>query len=271
MISGYRNTKDPRQEKKIGEIFEELDEDLIPLFDEVRPLLDAVVKGHLQGNYNIGRAFIVHRKRIEKERQEQGKTLYGLNIFVQLGVALDIPDKSLRECHQVATSFSPEEFQALIIENDLTWGHAKFLAPVTNPTRRTKLIKQIVKERMSIVDMVSIIRGEQPKKPRGPGRAPAKPRNLKQALIRLNGIEKTFLNTMNQALFSDAFDIPSEIEDAPPDTITPNTRKNVVECSVQLAEIEQIARDSRKRLETSMERIDEVLGYQGSPAQPAQA
>ena len=64
---------------------------------------------------------------------------------------------------------------------------------------------------------------------------------------------------MQQALFCEQFDIPHEIEIAPPETLTAETRDIVIESIEQLAAIEQAAREARPRLEAARKHIDAMI------------
>ena len=130
----------------------------------------------------IGQILKQEIPRIEGELQKNGRSRYGTHLFEQLGVQFDVNPRILRGCVEVAKCFTPSQYEARIIQPGLTWGHARLLATVAHPIRREQLIDRAIAERLSVKTLTGLVGGVEPKKPRGPGRSPAPPRNLSQGL-----------------------------------------------------------------------------------------
>ena len=171
---------------------------------------------------------------------------------------------------QAAKTFTPEQFQAKIVDNGLSWSHARLLAGVFEAKKRQRLIDKVLADKLNATELARLLVAEQPSKPRSPGRSPAKPRGLPQGLDRLGKLSKSFQNTMS-VLFGEEFDLPSEIAVAAPDTLTPKIRAAVAECADQLAAIEQTAHDASTRLKKGLERIDACIAAQAEQEKAAQA
>lgn len=236
-----------------------------PLPDELKPLAEKLKTGFrkltqetARGYYAIGQLL---RREIAKIEAD-GRSTYGFKVYQHLGVEVDIHPRILRNCVRVAESFEPEEFKAQIVDRGLTWGHASLLTRTVDGTQRQKLIDRTVAEKLSVLELDHLITGETPKKPRGPGRSPAKPRDLPHALERLRRESKGYHNSFTSVLFGEKFDIVNEILTAPPDTFTQQIRDTAAECAEQLYTIQESVREASNRLEDALERIDKCMSAQ---------
>jgi len=273
MITGYRNIVEKLPDGStmpLADLLGPLPDELKPLCRELQPKVEALNENEVRGHFEIGQILKREIPRIEAKLQTQGRSCYGTHLFEHLGVQFDTHPRILRDCAEVADRFTPAQYDARIVRPGLTWSHARLLAKVPHPIQRESLIDRAIAERLSAKDLGGLIVGDAPTKPRGPGRSPAKPRNLRQGLDRLGKLSKTFENTM-AVLFGEEFDIPSEIAEAAPDALTPEIRAVVAECAGQLAAIEQTVKNARSRLKAGLERIDACIAAQTEQAKKDQA
>ncbi len=264
MITGYSKTivKLPDgSTMPLTNLLGPLPAELKPLCQKLRPRVEKLNETSVRGYFEIGQLIQKELVGIKSELARNGHSSYGRHLFEYLGTELDIHERTLRDCHLVAERLSSDEYQALVVANGLSWGHARHLALVSDAHRREQIVKQIVKDKMPVEDLVSLIRHQQPKKPRGPGRSPAKPRGLRQAVDRLRSGSKAYQNTLG-SLFGAAFDILTKIQDAPPDSLTQQTRDDVAESDDLLAAVEKTVQIARQRLKVGLERIDECIAAQ---------
>jgi hypothetical protein len=274
MIGGFRKTvitQTDGAQVALVDLLGPLPDELKPLCHELTSRLSRLNEGTLSGYLGIGELIKREHDIITADSSKSGPDGYGFRFFDRLGAELDIHPDMLRECLKVFECFGAQKYRTLFVDNGATWSHARLLAHVSEPGLRDRLVRQTIADKLSCRELAALVNRKDPKTPRGPGRAPTTPRSLNAGLSRLRSASKTYHAVMRQALFGEKFDIPTEVEDAPPDTLTPETRAVVAECADKLAEIEQIARDARRRLTTSSERIDACIAEQAKQAEQEKA
>jgi len=273
MITGYSRTvvKLPdRTEVALADLLGPLPEELRPLYKKLKSRMDKLNVNNVKGYFEIGQLIRDEIDHVKAELERNGRSEYGTHLFKHLGVELDVEDRILRDCHRVAERFSNEEYQALVIANGLSWGHARILAVVTDTGRRKQLVARIIEEKLSADDLMSLIRHEQPRRPRGPGRSPAVPRGLPQAVDRLRRGSKTFQNVLG-VLFGTEFDIPTVIQRTPPDLLTPEIREAMDEGIERLAAIAHTVEETIGPLKASLPYIDACIAAKAQQEKEAQA
>jgi hypothetical protein len=264
MIKGYSKTRvklTNGQEMPLSQLLGPLPEELKPLAEELKPRFAKLTRENAQGHHEIGHILRQEIGRIEAESRAQGRSTYGLKVFDRLGIEMDIRPRILRDCVQAADAFSPQEFQSQIVDRGLTWSHARLLAVVADAKTRQSLVEKTVVDGLSADELGHLIVNDKPKKPRGPGRGVATPRNLREAIDRLRSGSKAFRNILD-VLFGEAFDLPTAIQNLPPDAFTQQCRAAVAECADHLAALEQIVQTAGQRLKAKLEHIDICIAAQ---------
>ena len=273
MITGYRKTivTLPNGKKMpLVDMLGPLPDAVKGLCDELRPWLDGPNENYARSHFQVGGILKARIAQVKAELEQSGYTTYGAHLFEGIGAELDVEPSTLRGCLQVAESFTLEQYESQIIAPGLTWSHARLLAGVAYPQQRELLIARTIADRLSVRELGELIRGNEPKKPRGPGRVPAPPLGLPQGLHRLWSGSKTYLNTLS-VLFGAEFDLSEEIQVSPPDKLTAETRAIVVECGERLTAIQQAVEDARARLTAGLERIDTCIAAQAEQEKTAHA
>lgn len=272
MIDGFSKTTvrlSSGESAPIAELLGPLPEELKPLCRELKMRLKQLNQGTLDGYLEIGELIKKEYDIIEADSEKRKPTAYGSRFFERLGAELDINPQTLRDCVKVFEFFGGEKYRSLFVKHGVTWSHASLLAQVSVTTVGEDLLKRAIAKRLSCKELNDVINRTVAKTPRGQGRSPAKPRNLNAALGRLRSASKTYHSIMQQALFSEQFDVPTEIDHTPPDQLTPQTREVVSECIERLAEIGQTNRDAHDRLKACLNRIDSAIVAQELQPQAA--
>ena len=207
MITGYRNTVEKLPDGStmpLADLLGPLPDELKPLCQELQPKVEALNENNVRGHFEIGQILKREIPRIEAELRKQYRSRYGTHLYAHLGVQFDIHPRILRDCVEVAERFTPAQYESRIVQPGLSWCHARLLAKVSRPLQREGLNDRAIAERLSVKDLDGLIAGVEPKKPRGPGRRVAKPRNLRAAFDRLQSGSKTFRNILG-VLFGKEF------------------------------------------------------------------
>lgn len=262
MISGFRKTivtLTGGEEVPLAELLGPLPKELRKLCRTLQSCVKKLNEGTLSEYLTIGRLITEQLARNEQDPKAKGPDGYGLRFFDRLGVELDVHPRTLRATVDVFRYFGDEMDVPEFVAKGVTWTHLRLLAQISDRTKRDRLLKKTITEKLSCNDLEHLILGTEPKTRRGPGRAPAVPRNLKAALGRLRSASKAYDSIMQQALFGERFDIPTMIHSSPPDQLTPETRNVVAENVERLAEIEQVSRDAHDRLKASLAHIDAAI------------
>lgn len=273
MITGYRNTVEKLPDGStmpLADLLGPLPDELMPLCQELQPKVEALNESNVRGHFEIGQILKREIPRVEAELRKHDRSRYGSHLFERLGVQFDTHPRILRDCVEVANRFTPAQYESRIVQPGLTWSHARSLATVSHPIQRESLIDRAIAERLSVKDLDGLIGGDEPKKPRGPGRSVAKPRNLRAAFDRLRSGSKTFQNILG-ALFGHEFDILTEMQYSPPETFTPETRDVVAECIDRLAAVEQAVQKAIEPLKADLEHIDTCIAARAEQEQEAKA
>ncbi len=95
--------------------------------------------------------------------------------------------------------------------------------------QRQQLIQRVIDDNLSVDELVSLIAEnyQGAKKSRGPGRTPKPPRNVTHGLRKTVQISNAYCNVCDKALFSEAFDLPTRIQDTSPDKRTVEMREEI--------------------------------------------
>lgn len=173
-----------------------------------------------------------------------------MTCIAALAKALGKPERLLSDTCKLVTQFSREEYGDLIRQEPISWSHVRELLNVENRELRQELIQRVVAENLSADDLVGAIletRGWKPK-PRGPGRSPKPPRNILHGLEKTISLSHAYCNAFEKALFSEAYDLPTQIQDAAPDTRTVAMRTEIEATITALVNVAAAANEKAQAL-----------------------
>jgi hypothetical protein len=212
-------------------------------------------QSHLQGFYDIGQ-FVQEACDRFNESQEAA---YGFKIIDRLAEAAGIHSRTVYHCHRLVKLFDEAEYAALIVREGITWTHIIHLLNVDQKSTRAKLAEQMETQGWTPDDLLAEVRRVYGPRRAGSGRKPAIPQTVPQALRRLLGLATKSHNALSAALFCDDYDLACELDELPPENVTPGIREQV---ALAIGAIKQLSADLAKaapRLERALPVLDQML------------
>jgi len=185
---------------------------LQPTYEALREHFDALAEHDAVSLHRAGK--LVNDGIAEPQVQEACEE--SDSAITKLAKALSIPVRKLYHCRRVAEEYSAEEVQQLVRRGNITWGHLCILTDVSDRHERKTLHAQIEKEKLTTRQLAAEINPDKKPKARGPGRAPAVPKTLRQGLARVSKASDAFVRQVDEAWFCDAFDLAEKLLDCDP-------------------------------------------------------
>ena len=257
--------------RPLGPQFAELTTDLPEELRQIRSELSSLlakqmqtIKKHLLFYYQIGLV-------VAKCRESLAAPAGDLSRTQQIGLLAESLKTNYHDLYaslRLVKLYSEEQYAALISNQFLTWSHVKHLIAVESQEERARLVALVVENHLSVNQLADEIIPPKPKLPRGPGRKPHVPRSLSKGLQRAIDVAKLYSNVFDNALFSDVYDIPSEIENVPPDELTVNVREKVASVVDWLAKVSDGSAKHMSRVKQALERIDKVIEVRAKAVSP---
>jgi hypothetical protein len=146
----------------------------------------------------------------------------------------------------------------MILQPPISWGHVAILLHLGEAAKWECWATKIVAENLTIEELWVAIRGEKMSRPQRAPRRPKPPRDLKQALPRLDKLLSSFLSTIS-LLFGTEFDIPATVLDTPPDSMNEDLRRQLADMADRMEASAAAASENVQRLRESAERVDQIL------------
>jgi len=213
--------------------------------------------------YEVGELVIAGAKEAVDKHvvHETGKALSLWN------AALGLQPRMLYKCAEVVNTYNRGEFLELVKLKGLTIAHLDVLILAT-PSDRRRLAEQASTEGWSAEQLRSEIRPQNPPKPRGPGRAPAVPRNVKQGLARAQKASAAFLKLLKQALFCDEFRLGDEIRMMPSTELDGEMRDQLAQTIRSFEELARAAPNIVDHLSKAVPHVEEACAARQVGGQP---
>ena len=187
-----------------------------------------------------------------------------------LANSLKVSSRLLYQARKLVETFTPQQYAELTARRQISWGHITQLIQVDPEDRRQQLIERVVAEELTAEELVYEIGGASKKKPRGPGRKPKPPRNVPHALQKTIGFSNSYLKFLREALFGDAYHLPSEIVNLPPDKMSPEIRRQLEQAIVVLDNCCQFVHESIDDLRKALALNVGAIGTRNMAVEPAQ-
>jgi hypothetical protein len=222
-------------------------------------------RSYLQTYFQAGRLVQQELDRIEKEHGE----FYGRRVIAHLATAADIDSSTLRNSLRVVIEWGEAEFTAITDNERIHWGHIVLLLSLPTAKERAAFAARVAAENWTADDLGNAIYAKYGNRRAGAGRRPGTPRSVPQALGRLLGLATKTHNTLGIALFGEDFDLPCELDEMPPDSITPEIRQQVASAIGALKQLSADLADAAPRLEEKLIRLDRVLAARANQMQSA--
>jgi hypothetical protein len=244
----------------------ELVPELQPTYEELRELFGGLARHCALEDYRVGQIVVGVWEKIRALRSDIG----GERALGFLALMLEIHPRVLYTCRKIAGMYSPEEFEELVSRQPITWPHVVSLSTVADPVRRKELADRTVQEQWTSDELARQISGEKRALPPKPARRPGVPRNFRQGLSRVLKGSQAYENYLEQAWFSEAFDLAAEIPQVPPDQWTPEIREEVARGAAFLERIGKRASQNAARLAQGLQWIDTDLAHTERQKQEAE-
>jgi hypothetical protein len=259
-------TTQPQPERPIypPELLPEIKQELQPDCRKLQKLLDRHRHSFLKGYFEIGR-FV---QDVCNRHRSRHRTIYGAAVIEHLAAAAGLHDRTVHYCLQLATLFNESEYEALIARKGITWTHVTHLLGVADAGHRAELAEQIEGQGWTPDDLLAAILRLYGHRRQGSGRRPALPRNAGQALTRLSKAASRFRSLIEQAVFSEEFDLSTALFDMSPDDVTAGLRDDVVAAAEMLEAISTTTKENAGRMRDGATRLREVLVARTAPAKP---
>jgi hypothetical protein len=250
-----------------AEDIKELPATLKPAFAKLHALIVKQVHSELSYYFDIGMVV----QGLEDQQVADNKR-GGITAMIEaLAKALDVNSRMLFDAKKLVSTYTAEECDALIRQGQIRWGHLRHLVQVDNKSVRQKLTDRVVDENLTVDELVRAMPGIAETKPRGPGRSPKSPRDIANALAATISTANALNNRFENAIFCEAFDLPSQIQDTPPDQVTQEMRTQIEEAAAAMETVSATATMNAKRLRDAMAHFAKIIDVDSSTPQAAGA
>jgi DUF1016 N-terminal domain len=206
------------------------------------------------------------RKQLDQIAKCHGD-FYGRRVITHLAKAADIDTSTLRNCLRLVDEWGEKEFAAIVAHKRIHWGHVVNLLSLPTAKERAAFATQADAENWTADDLGNAIYAKYGSRRPGSGRRPGVPRSVPQALGRLLGLATKTHNTLGIALFGEDFDLPCELDEMPPDSVTPEIRQQVASAIGALKQLSADLAEAAPRLEGKLPRLDRVLAARAGQQQ----
>lgn len=240
---------------KLAESVKRLPPELRSTYEALYALVDKHAQLLLFYYYEVG----LHIKRLFDDEHVLHPTRRRSTKIEMLADALNVSSRTLYDSKKLVDAFTPEQYIDLISRQPISWAHVCHLLQVSSVKRRQELIERVVAENWSADELGYEIADISKKKPRGPGRDPKPPRNIAQGLHKTIHLSKSYYNVVFKALLSDAFDLPTQIQDLAPDKVTSEMRQQIEQAVAALQKVQTIAEESARHLLASLKQPANVI------------
>lgn len=187
-----------------------------------------------------------------------------------LAEALKVSPRLLYDTKKLVETFTSQQYAELITQRQISWVHITHLMQVDSGDRRQQLIERVVAEELTAEELAYEIGGVLKKKRRGSGRKPKPPRNVPHALQKTIGLSNSYFKILGEALFGDAYHLPSEIVNLPPDKVSAEIRRQIEQAIVVLDNVGKRAFTSTDELRKALAARVGAIGARATAAAPAQ-
>lgn len=251
---------------EIARPVDQLPPDLRKKYEQLSAIFGTLSESLLNSYYQVG--LVV--KDLRDDAFVKHPTRGRMATMEALAETLKVSPRLLYDTKKLVETFTPQQYAELITRRPISWGHITHLLQVDSEDRRHQLIERVVAANLTAEELVYEIGGASKKKRRGPGRKPKPPRNVPHALQKTIGRSNSYFKILGEALFGDAYHLPSEIVNLPPDKMSAEIRRQIEQAIVVLDNVGKRAFASTDELRKALAARVGAIGARDTAAEPAQ-